>query len=357
MARFKIPVFYFLCFTVIGFASFGCSSTTFYQQNTTEQTPQGEPIYSVYLIGDTGAPSIEPQEPILGVLEAQLKRSGEQSAVIFLGDNVYPDGLPPKQSPSRAQAEKRLLTQLKIIDDYPGQVVFIPGNHDWASSEKNGLKQLRRQEKYIESYLNRGNTFLPDSGNSGPVLLNLATANTHPDINFDIQLVAIDTQWWLHKHEKPLWKNVDSANQQKEKILTKLEEMITADLDAETLVAAHHPLFSFGRHGGKFPNSTHFLPPVFGSLYVAYRNIWGYPQDIASYSNLKEGMLHSFKDKPGLIYASGHEHSLQFIPYLNGSRQQYHLVSGSATKPSFVKKGSGDSFTYRGKGFITSTLL
>ena len=34
----------------------------------------------------------------------------------------------------------------RIVKDFKGNTIFIPGNHDWYS---NGLKGLKRQEKYV----------------------------------------------------------------------------------------------------------------------------------------------------------------------------------------------------------------
>lgn len=286
------------------------------------------------------------------MLREHIMQSGERSSVIFLGDNIYPDGLPPEGAENRQQAETRILSQLETVKDYPGRVIFIPGNHDWYSSQLNGLEWLNRQEEFIESYLNRGNVFIPDNGMSGPVSVMLAKSGEHYGLNFDIRLIALDTHWWLHPHKKPLEPGIESEHEQKREILKNVEKMVEGHLSDEIMVVTHHPLFSYGRHGGKFPISTHFLPPVFGSMYVAYRNIWGYAQDLARYDDLKNGLLKSIYDKDGLIFASGHEHSLQFIPYKNGPHIQYQLVSGSASKPSFVKEKSGDVATYRGEGFI-----
>lgn len=330
----------------------GCSSSNVYQKKNDSNEHFGEPVYSVYLIGDAGAATLEPREPILDVLEKQLMDAGEKSAVVFLGDNIYPDGLPSEGAEKREQSEVRMLSQLKVVEDYPGKVIFIPGNHDWNSSGSNGLKRVQRQEDYIESYLDRGNVFLPDNGLPGPVAVELAKRAEYPGLKFNIQLLALDTHWWLHPHDKPLEVGIKSVEKQKSKILQNLEEIIDHNIEDEIVVASHHPLFSLGRHGGKFPTSTHFLPPIFGSLYVAYRKIRGYPQDIARYDDLKDGLMKSIKDKEGLIFASGHEHSLQFIPYTNGQYRQYQLVSGSASKPSFVKKSSAENITYRGEGFI-----
>lgn len=347
---------YFLL-VVIVVTTLGCANTaTFQTTNATatdsQETSHLEPIYSVFLIGDTGESSLNPREPSLQTLKSQLDKSGKQSAVIFLGDNIYPSGLPAEGACSRKRAENRLMAQLKTVEDYPGRIIFIPGNHDWHSSKRKGLQRLQRQERYIENYLQRGNTFLPDSGYPGPASVSLNKSIEDSAMNFNIQLIVLDTQWWLHPHKKPFSAGIKSKKQQKEKILADVKEIVRHHKDDEVIIAAHHPLLSYGRHGGNFPVQTHFLPPVLGSMYVAYRNIWGYHQDIANYGDLKDGLMKSFKRKDDLIYASGHEHSLQFIPNQSGNTKQYFLVSGSATRISYVKKQPKNAFTSQTKGFM-----
>jgi hypothetical protein len=56
-----------------------------------EQTPLPAAsglAYKVFLIGDTGSPSLETQEPTFKLLQGQLEAAGESSAVVFLGDNI-----------------------------------------------------------------------------------------------------------------------------------------------------------------------------------------------------------------------------------------------------------------------------
>lgn len=341
---------------LIGFIAFGCANTEQYQSDAistdTLGAPSDNPVYSVFLMGDAGAASLNPREPSLQILKSELDKSGAQSAVIFLGDNIYPSGLPAEGAHSRKRAEHRLRAQLKTVEHYPGRIIFIPGNHDWHSSKRKGLQRIRRQERYIENYLQKGNTFLPDSGQPGPVSVSLNPTAEDSASEFNIHLILLDTQWWLHPHNKPLSPGIGNEKEQKEKILADMKEIVRRHKDDEIIVAGHHPMFSYGRHGGKFPFQTHLLPPVLGSMYVAYRNIWGYHQDIANYNDLKDGLMESFKESAELIYASGHEHSLQFISRKSESTQQYYLVSGSGSRSSFVKKLSGSAHTYKGKGFM-----
>lgn len=357
MDRSNLKPWQFACWLLFLLAFTGCSSTAGYRIETADKVADStainpdEPIFSVFLIGDTGDASNKPRSTILQDLEKEIKKSGEQSAVIFLGDNIYPHGLPPENSRKRTKAEQTLMAQLNTVKGYAGRIIFIPGNHDWKSSGKSGLQWVRRQERFVETYLNRGNTFLPDSGYPGPVSVSFGKNPSFTGKNFGLRLIILDTQWWVHPHKKPLFEGLD-MQEQKNKLVSDIEEKINSSGDSEVLVIGHHPMISYGRHGGKFPIYSHLLPPILGSMYVAYRKIWGYPQDVAGYSELRESLMQSFKGKEQLIYASGHEHSLQFIPTMQDSLEQYYLVSGSGSRSSYVKKRRDEAYTYRGKGYM-----
>ena len=46
--------------------------------------------FTVFLIGDAGAPTINEKEPTLALLQSQMDLASENSIAFFLGDNIYP---------------------------------------------------------------------------------------------------------------------------------------------------------------------------------------------------------------------------------------------------------------------------
>ena len=72
---------------------FGTSAYSFQEQEA--------PIYSVFLVGDAGEPG---KNPVLDLLKTELEKVGDRGSVIFLGDNIYPQGMPPKGHKLRAEA-------------------------------------------------------------------------------------------------------------------------------------------------------------------------------------------------------------------------------------------------------------
>lgn len=311
------------------------------------QPDESERLYSVFLVGDTGDASFEPLEPSLSILREQLKQAGKRSAVVFLGDNVYPHGLPPEKHKRRPKVEKHLQAQFKAIENYAGKVLFVAGNHDWKSSGKKGLEYVQRQERFMEKSLDRGNVFLPDDGLPGPAVVKAG----HDDLRLSI--VALNTQWWLHPHKKPAAETDSSFKASSEQAIQKLRAAVTDEEVDQVLVVGHHPMYSNGNNGGKFPLKTHLIPPVGGSLYVLYRNIWGTGQDIsnAKYQKMKRQLTDVFAERDPFIYASGHDHNLQYITFGDERRNQYYIVSGSASISSYVKTPELPSFGIQQKGF------
>lgn len=316
---------------------------------------EDELIYRMFLIGDAGSASLDVQEPNLKLFESFLEKAGKNSAAIFLGDNIYNNGLPDSTDPNRAFYEARINEQLKTVENFKGRVVFVPGNHDWDDGGKDGLNAVRRLEEYIESYLDRGNTFLPDDGFPGPIDLELMDDDEDPRLNDDIRLIVLDTQWWLHKHDKPFGETGDYDLADGGDFLVELEDILKKREKDFLVVAAHHPLISHDPHGGYLPGNTHLNPPIFGSLYAFYRKVFGLEQDIPhhEYKELSNTLQEMFLLNDNLIYASGHAHSLQYIKKSGKRETQHYIVSGSGTKSSFVAKGRGAEFNYEGKGFTT----
>lgn len=309
--------------------------------------------YSLFLVGDAGDAVLEPRSGTLRVLGDKLAEISNSGAVLFLGDNIYPDGLPPEGSERRPEAEEKLIAQIETVKNFAGPVYFIPGNHDWETGGENGLEYIRRQEEFLEEHMGRGNTFLPDNGNPGPVPITLVDKTESAAMDYSIGLVMMDTQWWFHPHEKPLPDGAETEDQAKEQVLKSLREQMLQFEEEEVVFASHHPLYSFGRHGSKFPLKTHLFPPVFGSAYALYRNIHGYPQDIShkNYSNMKEGILTAASENRSTIFVSGHEHSLEFIPVEEDGKRFLQIVSGSATRSSYVRKKEGPVYTSENLGF------
>ena len=313
--------------------------------------------HTLYLIGDGGELDTTGINGI-SLLGHHLKNENENSTVVFLGDNGYPRGLPVNGHKDRKRGELALLEQVKIVENYSGNVFFIPGNHDWDYWSEGGWEGIKREETFIEKELNRGNTFLPDSGCPGPIEIELGK---------EILLVIIDTQWWLHKFEKPSGEYEFCGIRDENDFIDRLKQIAEENQDKQIILAGHHPIYSNGNHGGHFTLKDHLFPltaanrnlyiplPVIGSLYPLYRKYISSVQDIPhpKYQLLKSNILEAFEGHKNFIYAAGHEHNLQYFKVLN----QHFVVSGSGSKTKYVAKKHNAGFSYEAQGFAKVIYL
>ncbi|AWV97152.1 metallophosphoesterase [Arcticibacterium luteifluviistationis] len=316
--------------------------------------------HSMYLIGDAGYSAEEKPAPAVLYLKKTLAAESANSSVIFLGDNIYQSGMPPKANEKeRAEAEFRIEAQLSTIDDFAGYPLFLPGNHDWRGWGVDGLK---RQEKYVQKYINkkRGvkdkddyeNYFLPSGGCSGPEVV---------ELNDDVVILAIDSQWWLTD-----WNKVNEINdgcelKNREHFIFEFENIARKYRNKRVVIAMHHPLYTYGPHGGRFTAKEHLFPltelnpnlyiplPGLGSLSALVRGTIGSRQDVVNknYIALKKALLAGAGKNGSFIFASGHEHNLQYIE----NAGQKFIVSGSGSKKSPVGKGKGSLFSSSRAGF------
>ncbi len=307
------------------------------------------PIYSLFLIGDAGEPI---ENPTLVLLKKELQKVGDKGGVVFLGDNIYPKGMPPKGHPLRAEAEVAIDGQIDAVRDFTGTKVFIPGNHDWAQGKDYGLEWLNIQEDYVEDALDSADVWLPTNGCPGPVEVNLTD---------QITLIVVDTQWFLHKGRKPA---ETCGVQGLRDVGVLFQDALKRNADKKVVVVTHHPMFTYGIHGGVFGIKDHLFPltaskkmanlyipmPGLGSIYPIYRSWFGNIQDTPHpvYKRFRNGMVQLMQDHPDIIHAAGHEHALQHIEKYGMN----FIVSGAGAKNNArVKQIRDAKFATNTQGF------
>jgi len=300
---------------------------------------QQKPEYTIFLVGDAG--KVSPgQTNAFSILKSQLDTAGDQSTLVYLGDNIYPQGMPDPKADDREEAEKVVKAQTDVTENYEGQVYFIPGNHDWAQGRRKGFDNLLRQEKYVEAKYDTTDMFLPSRGCPGPVEVSLSD---------EITLIIIDTQWFLHRWDKPDEESGGCESANAIEVLQRLDNIIARNAHKKVIVTTHHPMYTYGSHGGYMKTSAHFLPPILGSIHPIYRKYIGSVQDVThpKYRAMRNAMVGIFEKYPNLIHAAGHEHSLQY-----SSKDSIHyIVSGSASKQSFVRQKGYAEFAESANGF------
>jgi predicted phosphodiesterase len=302
--------------------------------------------HTFYLIGDAGNTTAEKTQQTIRLLEDRLKKANSNSTLLFLGDNIYPKGLPTIENPNeRIIAETKLTNQLKLSKNFKGKTIFIPGNHDWYS----GIKGLERQAKFVTEYLNDKNAFLPRK-NCGIDEL---------EINKNLTLITIDSQWFKEDWNESPTINDDCTIKTRNAFFDELEVLLYKNQEKTVLLAMHHPLMSNGTHGGQFSLEKQLFPlqqkiplPVVGSVFNFIRKTSGIsPQDLQNkqYSVFIKRIKTLLQSQNNVIVVAGHEHNLQYIEKDNIKQ----IVSGAGSKSEAAKAVYPNDFSYGGKGFAT----
>lgn len=329
----------------------GCStSKTLYSECEPKENfgyPKDKKIEkSFYLLGDGGyALPGGTSEGLLALKDYMDSVQVKENYTIFLGDNIYPDGMPEKGTKEREEAEYRLDAQLDAIEKYDGNVIVIPGNHDWYNK---GIPGLERQEDYLQEKLGDQLIWSPKTGCGLEVI----------EISDDIQLIVIDSQWYLTNWDNhPLVNKGCSEIKTREAMFLEVESELKKSQDKTIIIALHHPLYTNGVHGGQYNFNQHLYPsqkkipvPVLGSLVSLIRTSGGVSiQDAQNerYKSLVKRLETIGKDSERLLFISGHEHALQYIT--NNNIKQ--IVSGSGSKATYVSLSDDGLFAHPGQGF------
>lgn len=307
-----------------------------------------EPEEVVYLIGDAGYAT--PESPVIRQLRADVAARAVNAAiaVVFLGDNMYPAGLREPTDAGRAEDVAHLDAQIDIVRGVPAAGYFVPGNHDWNNSKQGGLAAVLRQGAFLDSVRTTGVAveIQPLDGCPGPTTRKLGDS---------VLLVFLDTAWWVYDETRRGGAACPYRNEG-----AVLEGLRLALLENErgdqrrVVVSAHHPLDTYGPHGGYFGVEDMFFPltnlwdPLYipiPVLYPAARNSGITVQDQSNPSNSRmrhdfAGVFAEFDTEP-LIFAGGHDHDLEVF---DGSDYSvgYILVSGAGSQLDNVGKADAE---------------
>jgi hypothetical protein len=299
----------------------------------------------IWLVGDAGEMH-GPTHPVIDWLTKNVDWNDPKNMVIFLGDNVYPLGLPMKGEPGYAEAKRVLDYQVNLVKGKKSTAIFVPGNHDWKDGKLGGWQQAINQEDYINALAQKNIQFPVTGGCPGPVAV---------DLSSKVVGVFIDTQWFLYVHDKP-GPGSNCTSRTIDEFATELKEIVAAHPNQLLLVCEHHPMHTYGIHGGDYTWKEHIFPftalnpnlyiplPIIGSLYPLARGVFGSLQDFNHplYQEMVKTIENIVKTHRNPLGAAGHDHSLQFImkdsiPF---------VISGSGTYTSRVNKNASPNLLF-----------
>lgn len=327
----------------------GCTAPAFAQTDSVVQR--------IILIGDAGELHENGHNPVVDAVRQQFDMHDARNTVLYLGDNVYPYGLPDESARRYPHAKEILDYQVNLVRDMAAQAIFVPGNHDWDKSKPDGWETIRNEQQYVDGLQLPNVHFLPEDGCPGPVEV---------PVNDNVTVIVMDTEWWLFRYAKP-GPNSSCDCKDKVEVMTALHDIVNRNPGKLLVFASHHPLRSHGIHGGYYTIKQHIFPftdlkpslyiplPVIGSIYPLARGVFGSREDLPhpEYQQMIKGIAEAFKGHGPSVFVAGHDHALQLLQ----DGQDYFVVSGSGAKHDRVKMGRHSKFATYGNGFSALELM
>jgi hypothetical protein len=293
--------------------------------------------HTFYLIGNTGF-SESANDPTLKAFKNLIELdNSKNNYAIFLGNSFYPAGLPDDNASAKNQALERFEPQLDALKNFNGNVMVLPGKLDWKSS----VDGLENEEDLLEERLNAEDVLQP---NNGCPLESI-------EVGDNIQLIVVDTQWYLEDWNDHPKMNDKCEIRTRSKFFVEIEGELKKNKHKTIIFAMHHPLMTNGPYGGRYGAINQLLPvPGLASLIYQIRSqgaISKQDRFNESYHDLMSRISVLAKDHTRMVFISGHERSLQYLE--DDNRKQ--IISGSGGDETRAALGKQGLFSYGGKGF------
>jgi len=273
------------------------------QRSTAPPIPSEQVALTVFLVGDAGLAGRNCvhrplcADAVLTALQADVTARAttlgrDNVVVVFLGDNVYPEGFD-----AAAANVARLDAQVYVVRPSGVRAFFVPGNHDWNLNDVGGQTKIRAEAAHLAALA---------AGPSGPrVALRPRDACPGPEIErfgTTATLVFEDTAWILQpSQDRPSCGGEAAAM---DRLRTTL-----AGLTTPVIVVSHH---AFERSAGKHGTSGLDKQDFGGSENKRMRTM------------LQTAVRAS--GRTPLLWAAGHDHSLQLLA---GGTAKFHVISGA----------------------------
>ena len=298
--------------------------------------PTSELLWEVLLMGDAGDSTLLPWHGTLAMAADIAAERPEQTSVVMLGDNIYFFGYPNLEAeqteydPEQLELIDRLNAQLQISRRSGAELFLVPGNHDWYA------EQVDTQAQHVSAYAKEHGalvSFRPWVKDAIPL----------PEVahRTGVSIIFLDTQWLITAEQAGF-----------DQTMAHLKRLIANTVRAYPnnliLATAHHPIQTMGPHA-QFYTSRGY------AFFMALVNLFSESdQDIHNepYKRLIAGLNDALTVDANVIYAAGHDHSLQIFEASSVESRtapagklgpDFQLVSGAAHQNKLSGVGHNDN--------------
>jgi hypothetical protein len=302
-------------------------------------------------MGDAGDSTLEPWHRTLAMAADIAAEKPEQTSVVMLGDNIYFFGYPnldeeqTEYDPEQLELIDRLNAQLQISRHSGAELFLVPGNHDWYAD------QVDTQAEHVSAYAKEHGalvSFQPWVKNAIPF----------PEVvhRKGVSIIFMDTQWLITAEQA----GFDRAMAHLKQLIASTVQEFPNNL---ILATGHHPIQTMGPHAQYYTDRGYaFFMALAGLFSESDQDTHNQP-----YKRLIAGLNDAFTVDANIIYAAGHEHSLQIFEALSAESltaaarkigPDYQLVSGAAhhNKVSGVGHNDNTLFAVSAEGLMKLSI-
>lgn len=273
-----------------------------------------EIIHSIYFTANTGLDDSEISKRILTQINEASQNDAEASVVVM--GNITPKGGYPPKKEDRKKVEDYLKQNLMTpLEGFNGNIIYNPGRNEW---NKEGHQNIDDLESFLQDESEA--EFWPNDG--CPI--------EGEDLNDDVRLVMVDSQWFLENWDDHPYINDKCEIKTREQFFIEFKDELKDEQGKTIIVSVHHPVMSNTRLG--------FFNKIGGFTEQSYEN----PLMKELRGKLKT-LSRQFED---VIFVSGNDRNLQYI--LDDNTPQ--IISGAMGKLQKVKKEK-DYFASSTPGF------
>ncbi len=239
----------------------------------------------------------------------------KNSELLILGNMVSKEGF-------SKNAKAAVKSQLEALSAFKGNIIFAPGNNEWANK---GFRGVRDLEKFIQK--NSEAKFYPDKG--CPIKKN--------NITDDVVLITIDSQWYLEDWNNHIYLNEGCDIKNRTQFFLEFESMIKKSQGKTIMIAMHHPVFSNTKEG--------LLSKTGGISLNDFQN--------KQNRKFRNRLITLARQNENIFFVSGHDKNLQYINQYGISQ----IISGASGKTEKATVKRENQFASKENGYVRIDLF
>lgn len=239
-----------------------------------------------------------------------------------------------------------IFSKIRMLDRQFKDLYLVPGHMEWMSGKSVDHAYNVELDNQLRRIKQKGRLLAPRKGCGEPEVVELSD---------NAVLVLVDSQWAIESANRKGENHAGCDMGNVLQLRMSLKEIIQENAGKHIIIATHHPIYSVGVTGGKYPLSSHLLPlPVLGTLMTGIKSLVASDQHFGhpAYEAYRSAMLLAIDPCKTCVVISGHDESLQYFKKEN----KHFIIAGSASGVSYAGKSDHADLSLKSKGYVRADI-